>query len=221
MVRYSRFWPSTSRDSFLTIVPAPWCGYTTLSQTLYKPELPSCRRLSAKRAGAVGRRPRSHHFIKNHLETHPFPGLPAALKLQIAVDEVVLLEPPQAFADLACPDGPHTVHGLQVALRGPDDGVEAAQVGHDPADHLLRKARDVREDPVAAGLDRMVERVRSVRIAEQLGQAVELQQILVGERLEPFEREGRLGAVSRGVVVADDCVPLPWNVADELLELEA
>jgi hypothetical protein len=35
IVRYSRFSPSTSRVSFLTTVPAPWCGYTTLSPTLY------------------------------------------------------------------------------------------------------------------------------------------------------------------------------------------
>src|SRR3954454_7244679 len=36
IVRYSRFCPRTSRSSFFTIVPAPWCGYTTLSPTLYK-----------------------------------------------------------------------------------------------------------------------------------------------------------------------------------------
>src|SRR5215218_9293584 len=38
--RYSRSSPSTFRFSFLTTVPAPWCGYTTLSPTLYKPNLP-------------------------------------------------------------------------------------------------------------------------------------------------------------------------------------
>src|SRR5438445_1408011 len=37
IVRYSRFSPRTSRFSFFTTVPAPWCGYTTLSPTLYKP----------------------------------------------------------------------------------------------------------------------------------------------------------------------------------------
>src|SRR6059058_2064014 len=36
IVRYSRFSPSTSRFSRFTTVPAPWCGYTTLSPTLYK-----------------------------------------------------------------------------------------------------------------------------------------------------------------------------------------
>src|SRR5438067_3280580 len=40
IVMYSRFCPSTVRDSFFTTVPAPWCGYTTLSPTLYKPSLP-------------------------------------------------------------------------------------------------------------------------------------------------------------------------------------
>ena len=42
IVRYSRFSPSTSRFSRLTTVPAPWCGYTTLSPTLYKLPLPFC-----------------------------------------------------------------------------------------------------------------------------------------------------------------------------------
>src|SRR5207244_2946952 len=37
IVRYSRFSPRISRFSFFTTVPAPWCGYTTLSPTLYKP----------------------------------------------------------------------------------------------------------------------------------------------------------------------------------------
>ena len=36
IVRYSRVSPRTSRCSRFTMVPAPWCGYTTLSPTLYK-----------------------------------------------------------------------------------------------------------------------------------------------------------------------------------------
>src|ERR671939_1517613 len=36
IVRYSRFSPRTSFFSRFTTVPAPWCGYTTLSPTLYK-----------------------------------------------------------------------------------------------------------------------------------------------------------------------------------------
>ena len=36
IVRYSRVSPRISRRSRFTMVPAPWCGYTTLSPTLYK-----------------------------------------------------------------------------------------------------------------------------------------------------------------------------------------
>src|ERR671937_2671355 len=60
IVRYSRFSPSTSRDSFLTTVPAPWWGYTTLSPTLYNAEPPLLVRFSrmrpagARTAGGLG-----------------------------------------------------------------------------------------------------------------------------------------------------------------------
>ena len=48
IVRYSRFSPRTSRFSRFTTVPAPWCGYTTLSPTLYKlTPLSVCSRESA------------------------------------------------------------------------------------------------------------------------------------------------------------------------------
>src|SRR5262250_1588058 len=56
IVRYSRFSPRTSRFSFFTTVPAPWCGYTTLSPTLYKPA-PFRPYVTAKPAGFF-RRPR-------------------------------------------------------------------------------------------------------------------------------------------------------------------
>src|SRR5207253_10846557 len=55
ILRYSRFSPSTSRFSFFTTVPAPWCGYTTLSPTLYKPA-PFVLMLTAKRRRANRRR---------------------------------------------------------------------------------------------------------------------------------------------------------------------
>ena len=53
IVMYSRFSPSTSRVSFLTTVPAPWCGYTTLSPTLYNPSLPLCIGVSAKKPASA------------------------------------------------------------------------------------------------------------------------------------------------------------------------
>src|SRR4029453_10308264 len=53
IVRYSRFCPSTSRDSFLTTVPAPWWGETPFAPTLNKPRPPLLESLSAKKAGAI------------------------------------------------------------------------------------------------------------------------------------------------------------------------
>jgi hypothetical protein len=75
------------------------------------------------------------------------------LKLEIALDEIVLLEAPQPLADLAGPDRPHPLDGLEIPLGGADDRVEAAQVAHDPADDGLGDPRDVGEHAVPAGLD--------------------------------------------------------------------
>ena len=187
IVRYSRFAPRTSRDSFLTIVPAPWCGYTTLSPTLYKPFLPFCRRFTGKRAGALGAGPELRSLAKIAWKCHfwPFSGL----QLQIAVDEVVLLEPAQALTDLARPHRAHTVDALEIALRGADDRVEGAEIPDDLADHRLRQARDVREDAVAPRLDRVVERVDAAGVAEQLRQPVEVEEILVARARRPLERD--------------------------------
>src|SRR3954468_99774 len=114
IVRYSRFCPRTSRDSFLTTVPAPWCGYTTLSPTLYKPVLPSRSTLSAKRAGARGAGPRNAILAKKPWKREGFGLFP--LELQVAVDEIVLLEPPEPLPDLPRPHGSDAVHGLEIAL---------------------------------------------------------------------------------------------------------
>ena len=62
------------------------------------------------------------------------------LKLQIAVNEIVLLQAPQALADLARPDGPDALDRLEVALGGADDRLERAEAGHDLADDRLGQA---------------------------------------------------------------------------------
>ena len=67
-----------------------------------------------------------------------------ALQLQIAIDEVVFLEPTQALADLTRPHRAHTVDSLEIALRGADDRVEGAEVSDDLPDHRLGQARDMR-----------------------------------------------------------------------------
>ena len=88
----------------------------------------------------------------------------------------------------------------------------------DVPDHAVRQARDVGENAVAAGLHRVVERVRRGRVAEH-GQELELEQLLVGElgeRLQPLAR--RVHAALR-VVVVDHGGLLARDLADELLEL--
>src|SRR6266849_6779511 len=72
---YSRFSPSTSRTSFLTTVPAPWCGYTTLSPTLYnRSPFPNYVR-SRQAAGGQGKPPAGlYKFSKNGLNKPTFQG---------------------------------------------------------------------------------------------------------------------------------------------------
>src|SRR5712692_543775 len=72
---YSRFSPSTSRTSFLTTVPAPWCGYTTLSPTLYnRSPFPTTVR-SRQAAGGQGEPPAGlYKFSKNGLNKPTFQG---------------------------------------------------------------------------------------------------------------------------------------------------
>src|SRR3954471_10634160 len=60
MVRYSRSCPRTMRDSLLTTVPAPWCGYTTLSPTSNKLALPLSAHFT-KTAGAERLPARERH----------------------------------------------------------------------------------------------------------------------------------------------------------------
>src|SRR5207247_5242109 len=151
IVRYSRFWPSTSRCSFFTTVPAPWCGYTTLSPTLYKPP-PQDRRVLSRRRRRVARAAgKSRQYSEHHAKRPAFPGISleipgnADLDREVAVDQVVLLEAAEALADLAGPDGAHALHLLQVALRGADDRVEPVHRRDDAPDHALREPRDVRE----------------------------------------------------------------------------
>src|SRR5260370_34935065 len=72
---YSRFSPSTSRISFLTTVPAPWCGYTTLSPTLYnRSPFPNYVR-SRQAAGGQGKPPAGLYKVsKNGLNKPTFQG---------------------------------------------------------------------------------------------------------------------------------------------------
>ena len=66
------------------------------------------------------------------------------LELQVAIDEIVLLQAAQPFADFAGADGADSVHRFEVAVAGPDDRVEALEVAHDVADDRVGR-RGIRE----------------------------------------------------------------------------
>src|SRR3954447_19617864 len=113
-------------------------------------------------------------------------GCTSLLQLQVAINEVVLLQAAQTLADLARPDRTHSVDGLQVTLRGSDDPLETGKLADEAVDDVLRQPRDVREDAVAARRDGAVERIRRRRIPEH-GEQLELEQVLVrdlGQRLQ-------------------------------------
>ena len=52
------------------------------------------------------------------------PGAPPRLQLEIPIHEVVLLETPEALADLAGANRADPVDGLELAVTRPHDGVE-------------------------------------------------------------------------------------------------
>src|SRR5436190_1798798 len=132
MVRYSRFSPSTVRVSRLTTVPAPWWGYTTLSPTLYNADPPLRRSFSTTTPATTMLRRRLGQYSENRWKTPTFrprsrksPACSVELELQVAVDQVVLLQPAQALPDLACAHRPDALDRLELALRGARDRLEA------------------------------------------------------------------------------------------------
>ena len=79
-----------------------------------------------------------------------------SLELEVAVDQIVLLEPPQALADLA---GAHRADALdlfELRLGGAHERLEAVEVLDDVGDHALGQARDHRKDAVAVLLKSVI-----------------------------------------------------------------
>ena len=83
----------------------------------------------------------------------------------------------------------------------------------------LRQPRDAPEDPVAARRDGVVERVQLAVVAKQLGEATEVQQVLVGEPPDPVERRRRTPRRCAGEVVAHERGLLGRGADHRLLEL--
>src|SRR5687768_18588038 len=99
--------------------------------------------------------------------------------LQITVHEVDLLQAAKALADVLRTHVAHALHGFQLRVGGGEYLVQPLELADDRLDHHLRKAWDSPEDAVAARSSGMVEGVQLPVVAEKLGQAAEVEQVLV------------------------------------------
>src|SRR5256885_9986735 len=88
--------------------------------------------------------------------------------LEVAVDEVDLLQPPQALANLLRADLPDALDALELTAGGGEHHVEGAELVDDVLNDRLRKAWNPAEDTVATRGDREVERVQLPVVAEEL-----------------------------------------------------
>src|SRR3712207_248945 len=110
--------------------------------------------------------------------------------LQIAVHEIDLLQPAKALADVLRADLPHAVDRLQLGVGGGEDLIQPAELADDVLDHQLRQSRYATQDAVPAGRDGKVQRVDLAVVAEQLGEAAEVEQVLVRQAGDAVERDG-------------------------------
>src|SRR4051795_13012790 len=77
-------------------------------------------------------------------------------RLQVAVDQVDLLQAAQALADVLRADLAHALDGLELGVGRGEHLVEAAELVDDLLDHQLGQARDPPQDAVAARGDGIV-----------------------------------------------------------------
>src|SRR5262245_55329287 len=83
-------------------------------------------------------------------------GLAGPSTLQVPVDWVDLLKPPQALADVLGAPGADALDRLEVVVARGQDLLQAAELLDDPLHHQLGQARYPAEDPIAAGGNREV-----------------------------------------------------------------
>ena len=77
-------------------------------------------------------------------------GRMAPSTLQVPVDQIDLLKPPQALADVLGPGRADSVDRLEIGVGGRKDLLQAAHLLDDLLDDKLGDARDPAQDPVAA-----------------------------------------------------------------------
>src|SRR3954467_447121 len=139
--------------------------------------------------------------------------------LQVAVHEVDLLQSAKALANVLRTNLSHSIDTLELGIRRGQQLVEAAELAHDVRHDDPRQARDLPEDPVAAGRHRIVEGVQLAVVAQHLGQAGEVEQVLVGQAADLVERD-REGVVDvLGQVVVYERSLVAGHADHDLLEL--
>src|SRR3954467_10485466 len=118
------------------------------------------------------------------------------LGLQVAIHEVDFLQPAKALADVLRTDLSHALDGLELRVRRGEDLVEPAELADDVLHDETGKSGDAAEDAEAPRRHRVVEGVDLAVVAEQLGQAPEVEQVLMAEPGDTVERDGE-GVVHR------------------------
>src|SRR5579875_3165078 len=168
IVRYSRLSPSTSFCSLRMTLPAPWCGYTTLSpisNSMFATGSTISRSFSCSSISSVmvsssvvpgGQRPGRIGCTATG----------RCLRLQVPVDQVDLLLAAKALPDVLRPDLADTVDGLQLAVCGGEHLLEAPECVDDPLHDQLGQARDAAQDAESARRHGVVEGVEFAVVAE-------------------------------------------------------
>ena len=128
-------------------------------------------------------------FDANHLQS--------VLELQVAVDEIVLLEAPQPSRISRARTEPTPSTASRSRWLARMTASRDSEVADDVADDRVREPRDAARAPGSRAADRQVERVGVARIAEELGQLLELEQPLVRELGERLEHAASTAPVAR------------------------
>src|SRR2546421_8903056 len=145
IVRYSRFSPKTSFCSLRITLPAPWCGYTTLSPISN----------SMNGSGSVSRSSR-WSSVRSVMASSSFRPRGAkgpqafALRLQVAVYQVDLLLAAKSLADVLRPDLANPIDGLELSVGSSEKFLESPELADDPLHYELGQPRYTPQDAESA-----------------------------------------------------------------------
>src|SRR5919205_3925677 len=89
-------------------------------------------------------------MVSSLIRVRPGAGRPTMYSwscLQVAIDEVDLLQPAKALSDVLRADLPHALDRLQLGVGRGEDLVQPAELSDDVLHHQTWQARDAPEDP--------------------------------------------------------------------------